>query len=501
MADSELLAAIKGEMGKQSEAIIARIAASEEKVKALDERVAKIGTTAEGDAAKSDYFRALQNGQPFTMRAEESVDEAIERVLAERQESTIMRAVTGRGSARGARVRRREGLDAARILRAFMVAKRDRQFSSVTADDVLGVLGDWGDKRTQGLVEQARDSHKMARELPAGTSPRKARALSSAILGEGAGFVTPDVWAGFVDFLWPQTVVRSLGAMSVPTSKNAISMLYGDSAAGASYRGQLQHAAQTQFGEKRLQLVLKLLSGFIAVSNELIDEADIAMDVFIRNVLTRAIALAEDRAFILSLGSENEPKGMDWWFDNANNPMVPAANRFNRSLATGNVTFRTIRTDLLRSMEVTEDSNVPAPSSPGWAFSVFTKYGLMRALNVNDLPVFGEEMRGGTLMGAPFGATTVIPRNLVGDGAGSGTGNKGRIYRFDAGSAVIAEQPGVETKVVDGGAYRDSTGNVIAGLTSNETVVVVHAKNDLGFLYRGREGSIIDSVDYGNVTF
>jgi hypothetical protein len=147
-------------------------------------------------------------------------------------------------------------------------------------------------------------------------------------------------------------------------------------------------------------------------------------------------------------------------------------------------------------MRVVEEENIPDLRRPGWAMNVATAYGLMRCLDVNDRAQFGEEMRGGTLFGAPFRKTTAIVKNEAGDGGGSGTGNKSVLYFGDWSTFVIAERPGVDTKVQDGAAYRDVDGNIVPGIQTNEVVFVVHAKHETGCLFRGREFCRLESVDW-----
>jgi hypothetical protein len=500
MADPEVLAAIK-DMGNASKAIIDRLERSEAKAKEMDEKVAALAKSAATAPVADEYARALARGQPFTARADETATDFVERLVVEENERQIVIGVRNKSARRGRHIGNTAGLDLIRTFRAIALAKlREGIAGSSSApshDSVLRVFNDWGDKRGAGLVEEARDLVKRAAQPTPDGVRQHVRAQNSSLLGAGAGFVSTQTMAGFIDFNWPKTVVRALGAMSLPVSKNSIELLYIDSAAGASRRGQLQSASLTSVGEKRMLLTLKLLSAFIAASNELLDESDISLDVFYRAMLSRAVSTKENLEFLTSLGSQNEPKGVDWWVDSTKNPMVSAAHRFNRTLDTGLPTFKTARKDLLTMQQIVAEEDIDLSlGAPGYALSTATKFGLMRVMNVNDIPVFGEEMRGGTLLGAAYGDTTQIPKNEVGDGAGSGTGNKAKIYFGDWSSAVIAEDPSVDLKVQDGGTYRDAGGNVITGLTTNESIFVIHAKNDFGALQRGKEFCRLDSTDF-----
>lgn len=496
MADKEVLAAIKAEMGAAVGPLLERMERSEAKAKQIDEAVAELKKNPSTAVAADAYARALAGGTPITARADETVAEFMDRLITETGERRVAAAAERGRHVRGARINP-AGLDFIRTMRAIALAKlrQDLQHTPTlpTHDGVLKVFGEWGDVRGAGLVEEARDTFKRSE----GRDPKAARAQNSVLLGAGAGFVSTQMYQGLMDFLWPKTCVRALGAMSTPVTKNSIEMLYLDSSAGASRRGQTQAAAQTSVGEKRLRFTPTLLSAFIAVANELLAEADISLDVLYRSQLVRAIAVQENLDFLTGEGSSNSPKGFAWWVDNALNGMVSAAHSFNRTLATGLPTFRTVRTDLLGLMQVVAEENIDfALGSPGFAMATATKYGLMRCLNANDVAVFGDEMRGGTILGAAFADTTQIIKTRSGDGAGSGTGNKADVYFADWSTTVIAEDPGVELKIQDGGTYRDASGNVVTGLTTNESVCVVHAKNDFGMLNRGKESSRLRSVDW-----
>lgn len=497
MLDKDTLDWLKSELGKSADPIIARMNASDEKMRKIEELIAELRKSPVTAPVADAYDAALAGGRPHNARANESASAFVERLIVEEGERNVVDAIRMRRGIRSAgRHVDPRGLDLIRTFRAMALAGlRDGSLGAQGGlappkhDSVFKVLREWGDKRTANLVEEARDLHKRSgnlQEKPADF----VRAQNSSLLGAGAGFVTTAMMAGFVDFNWPKTVVRRLGAMSLPVTKNAIEILFIDSAAGASRRGAVQAATQTSVAEKRLLLSLKLLSSFIAAANELLAEADINLDIFYRAMLSRAVAVAENLDFLTGTGGQNQPRGADWWVDNARNPMVSTAHVFNRSVdgGTSKATFKTARKDLLKMQEVVALEDIDfASGSPGYAMATATKFALMRCLNVNDLPVFGDEMRGGTLLGADFADTTQIVTNEAGDGGGTGTGNKTRITFGDWSTFVIAEDPNVELKVQDGGTYRDASGNVVTGLTTNESVFVINAKNDSGCLQRGKE--------------
>ena len=501
MLDKDTLAWLKTELGNAADPIIARMNASDEKMSRITEMVEQLRKSPATAPIADAYDAALAGGRPHNARAGESAHGFIERLITEEGERSIVSAIRNKRQVRGHHVDPR-GLPLIRTFRAMALAQlRDGAMSSGggTAppkhESVLRVFTEWGDKAGAGLIEEARDLHKRAGR-PSEQAGDFVRAQNSSLLGAGAGFVTTQMYGGFVDYNWPKTCVRRLGAMSVPCTKNAIELLYVDSAAGASRRGQTAAAAQTSVGEKRLLFTLKLLSAFIAAANELLAEADINLDIFYRAMLSRAVSIAENLDFLTGLGGQNTPRGADWWVDSTKNPMVASTHVFDRTLNTV-ATFKTARKDLLNMQAIVAGENIDlSQGSPGYAMATATKFGLMRCLNVNDVPVFGDEMRGGTLLGADFADTTQIVTDETGDAGGTGTGNKTRVTFGDWSTFAIAEDPNVELKVQDGGTYRDANGDVVTGLTTNESVFVIHAKNDSGCLQRGKELAQCRSVDW-----
>jgi HK97 family phage major capsid protein len=498
--DQETLDALKGELGKFGETLGERAKASEEKAKVLEEKIAKL----EDSAAdfKQRYLVALMGGKPITMRADESVDDFIKRGIEETAEEQVVRGVrqgspdTVRRGLHG--VSDHRGLKAMRVLRALAVSFIRTDGRGVDLDVAAKVCDEWGDRKAAGTIEEQRDLLRDAHGSDITKRERAQRALGTGIAGLGGGFIKPDDYAGFLDYLHPKTVVRKLGATSVPMPNGILPIPYLDSAASAAYRGEHAAAATSDVGEKILTLVAKSLAGQIVMSNELLASASFAVEVFLRNHLGSVMASKFDQKALRGLGTANEIRGFDWWLDSAHNSMVASAHKFNRTLDSGSVTAKTIRANLMKMMEVVEDEDVDlGQGTPGYAMCVREKWGLMRVTDTQDRLVFGPEMLGGTLLGVPYASTTQIPKNLVGDGSGHGTGNKSRIYFADFSTVAIGEVESPQVEFQRGGSYKDASGNVQSGFSNNESALAIFERHDLGFLYRGKEGAILDSCDFG----
>jgi HK97 family phage major capsid protein len=494
--DKESLEALKGEVGKIGSKLEERAAASEAKAKEIEAKVSKLEGA--GEDFKRRYFEALASGRAITARHDESADEFLARALEEHSQERVVRSVSRGEIPRGlAGVKDTGGLMAMRLFRAMAVSFL-RNGGHIDLDTAAKVCLEWGDKRAAGELEKQRDLVKDANGSDFAKREHAQRALGTSIVGAGAGFVPAAVYAGFLDFLHPKTAIRKLGAKTLPMKGGKLEIPYLDTAATAAYRGQHAAAQTSDPGEKLLTLIEKLLAGQIVMSNELLADASMAIEVFLRDHLARVMASAFDLKALRGLGASSEIRGLDWWLDSTKNPMVSSSHKYNRTLQGGVATAKTIRADLLGALQVIEEENVDlSQGMPGIVMTVREKYGLMRVVDTQDRSIFLDEMRGGTILGLPFASTTQLPKTLTGDAAGSGTGNKARVYVADFSTLVIGENEAPQVEFQRGAAYKDASGVVQSGFSNNESALAIFERHDFGCLYRGKEGVIIDSVDWG----
>jgi len=97
----------------------------------------------------------------------------------------------------------------------------------------------------------------------------------------------------------------------------------------------------------------------------------------------------------------------------------------------------------------------------------------------------------GTLLGFRYETTTQIPNNL------GGGGNESEVYFVDFSSVIIAESSTLQVSVFEGGSFDDGTGNIVSGISTDQTLIRSIARHDLGCRQRGAEVSVIDEVTYG----
>jgi HK97 family phage major capsid protein len=472
---NEIVDIIRAELGAHGDKIVNRIRASEERVAELDARVAGLkGAGAEG--FKSEWFGRLAAGSPIVAPAGASIEHVLE---------------TGKMRATGKVVDTR-GLRAARLIHAVAAAAVEGKRADLEGG--LEVAREWGDAALAGALEETRDHVRGLTSRDTALRASSQRALGTATLGTGGALVAPEYASELLDFLHPLAVVRGMGASVIPMSSGTLSMPFLDTAATASYVGENSGVNESSPGDARLHLVRKILQAILAMSKELVRESSYSVDVFMRNHLARVMASREDLAFIRGDGTQQTPRGMAWWAAQATTG--GEAHVFDRTLNSGNVTVATITTDVLKAKRLPEDANL-SENSPGWIFTPRTVYGLMKRRNSSTEAEVFPELRAGTFYGDPYGKTTQIPRNLAGDAAGTGTGNKTELYYAHFGFLLIAESEALEVNAYDGGAYKDASGTLQSGITNREIVIEASAAHDFGAMYRGKEIVKIQSVDWG----
>lgn len=307
-----------------------------------------------------------------------------------------------------------------------------------------------------------------------------AKALGESTL-EGGGALVPEEFAAeVIDLLRARAVVRGLGATSVPMPNGNLTMRYLASGSTANYVGESQRIPKSEQTLGRLHLSAKKLAALTPISNDLLRDASPLADRIVRDDLVRTMALREDLGFIRDDGSAHKPKGMRYWAD--------SGNVFARTQAGSASTLAEVIADLGKAVRLLEEADVPIERG-GWIFTPRIKWFLMTLLDSNGNKVFWDEMMRGTLLTHPFRTTTQIPNNL-------GAGDESEVYFADFAFLMIGEVSGIEVDVFQGGAYHDGT-EIQSGISNDETVLRAIARHDFGARYRGKEISVITTVDWG----
>lgn len=290
-----------------------------------------------------------------------------------------------------------------------------------------------------------------------------AMALNTLTPGAG-GVLVPTNMAREVIELWrPQSVVRRLGARSLPLTNGNITLPRLKGGAVVGYIGSDTDIPTTGQTFDNLKLSAKKLTGLVPISNDLLAYSGTSpnVDKLVVDDLTGAMSSREDKAFIRDDGSLDTPKGLLAW----------ALSGFKIAASDG-ATIQKVETDLNKLILCLEAVNANM-GAPGWIMSPRTFRFLEGMRDGNGNKVY-PEMKDGNLKGYPIGKTTQVPNNL---GAGS---NQSEIYFVDFNDCFIGED---ETLLIDyskEATYKDEGGNVVSAFQRDQTLVRVIAKHDFG---------------------
>lgn len=501
--DPELVAFLRGELGPIGQQLLDIKKMSEERSQQLDARLAALETGGTAGAARTRYAQEMHDGRPTPMRRGENVEEFIERLRQESDPRVRYVNVAGvrlplienlpRGVPSGTDGR---GIMFARMVRAMALSVA-RSKSASYDDAIDAARAAWGaDDPVLGHLEETRD---LIRDLEGSDHVKRAfaaRALGTTTVGGGASLIGPTQAGPFVDFLHAMAVMRRLGATSMPLNATSITMPYFDVGAAISYRDEGTGPNESSPGDGNLELLRKLLGGAVAINNELLAESSFAVDILVRDHLARQLAAYADKKMILGRGNQGEIRGLDWWVE-----LPTTAHTGNRNLSGGVPTYKTILKDLTVAFQVVTDENKQVGRAegarPGVLCSNREFWAFMRVTDAQDRRPFYDEVRAGTLLGADLAASTQMPTNLVGDGAGAGVNNKSKMFIGDYSSFLIAESEGLSVQAFPGGTYKDATGTMQSGITNRQTVITIDQSHDTADKYRGKSFYRVDSVDIG----
>jgi hypothetical protein len=476
----------------------------------LDAKIATLSTSGTEGKVRSRFFAGLQSGDPSKMpalRADESVEQRLDRARSTAGTSFIRlngeRVPLIHSLPRGsAGIQDGRGLLPMRIMRAVALCVAHEQ--RITPENALGMAARFfgSNDDAAGYLEEARDliaKHGSADEKERALAER---ALGTSVLGAGAGFVSPSLWGGFFDYVFPKSILRRLGAGPMPLEQGMIFTFF-DTAVTAAYVGDNDGVREGSPGEGQFQINGRTLQVICALANKLLESPLYSVDAILRQHMGGAMAAKGDLMGIEGRGTSFQPHGLDYWVE-----QPTTAHYANRTLVSSAVTYDSINRDVFTALEVItnegqemaispltdEDSGV----LPGIILTNRDAIGLMRIkVGTDDHYPLREEMRGGTAFGMKWGASTQTTKVLAGDGAGSGTVNKANVYVGNFANLKEAMNDSMKLEAFRGGAYKDANGNQVSGITNRETVFEGHVEHEWVELQRGKSFYRIGSVDWG----
>ncbi len=300
-----------------------------------------------------------------------------------------------------------------------------------------------------------------------------AMAVSTAA-GSG-GALVPQHWSSeIIELLRPQSVVRKLGARSIPLPNGNATIPRLSGGATSSYRGENESVNASAPTVDDVKLSAKTQISIVPISNELIGYAGYNVEQLFLNDMIAATAEYQDAKFLRGDGTNSTPTGMR-----------KTAQDGGRIIAwSGAVEAQAVDQYLGAFILALEESNSKM-RMPGWVLSPRTKQFLADLYNDKGTKLY-PEIANGYLKGYPFATTTNVPSNL---GVG---GNESEITFADFSDVLIGETDQYEINFSKEATYKDANGNLQSAYSNNQSVLRLVTANDIGF--RHLEGLVLGTA-------
>lgn len=324
-------------------------------------------------------------------------------------------------------------------------------------------------EKTKQIIE----GWEKVQETPAGQ--RTLRAMNETNFTDGGAFVQQQYASEYIQLLRNKAIVRRSGCRVIQMPQGNLSMGEITSGASSYWRGEGQSATSSQLGTGSLNLASKELVTQVPISKKLLRHAALSFDVIVRDDAIQSGALAEDSAFIRSVGSQFQPKGLRYLAYSGN--VFPSAG----------ATLANIRTDTSKAKLKLKRANIPM-TNPNWLMSHTTEEALMNYVDANSNLVWAAEMAGGKFRGYPYFASNQIPDNL-------GSGSDAELYLYDAFECFIADDGAVSVELATNVSYKDSNGVLVSAFDRGEVVIQVVQSMDMDARYK-KAIAVVTGVQY-----
>lgn len=289
--------------------------------------------------------------------------------------------------------------------------------------------------------------------------------------GSGGALIPQNTADEVIELLRNRTVVRKLGARSVPLPNGNMSMPRMSGGATAGYVGEGADALASESEFDDVKLSAKTMITLVPLSNQLIGRAGFQVEQLVLADIINAMAVREDKAFLRDDGTNNTPTGMK--------AVAAAASRTEAWSGTADLTSIDAYLDSL-ILKLMESNSLMV--SCGWGLSPRTYMKLFGLRDGNGNKLY-PEMAQGVLKGYPIEHTNTIPANL-----GVGT-NESEIYFADFNDVVIGEDGNFTVDFSREATYKDAGGNLVSAFARNQSLIRVVAEHDIGF--RHPEGLVL----------
>lgn len=284
--------------------------------------------------------------------------------------------------------------------------------------------------------------------------------------GPAGGFLVPeDVSAEVIELLRPASVVRAMGAITLPMPNGNLTMNRRATGANFSYVGEQDDAPATGYTYGQMKLSAKKLMGNVPISKDLLRAAGVNADRMLLDDIVRDAAQIEDRFFLRGSGTDNAPKGLRFQLKGT------AFEAGHILQMTSTPDLQKVTNDLGRLELALAQANV-THTGAHWIMSPRTAIYLTNLKDGNGNAAF-PEMADNQLRRKPVHVTTEIPENL-------GGGSESEIILVHPAHVVIGEHMGMEIAVSEEAAYRDLNGQMQSSWSRDEILMRMITQHDLG---------------------
>lgn len=290
-------------------------------------------------------------------------------------------------------------------------------------------------------------------------------ALSTVTPGAGGVLVPTNFSTGVIESLRPRSVVRRMGAKSLPLNNGNLTIPRVLGNTSVTYIGTTgeDDIPLTDMTFADLKLSAKKAAAIVPISNDLLAVAGVSprVDQQVSDDLATSMALSEDLHFIRGAGTGVLPKGLRYWAPVGHIVPMPVG-----------ATLADIDTFLGGLMLRLEVANVDLAAC-GWIVHPRIIRWLQSLRDGNGNKAY-PEIDAGLLKGYKFALTTQIPVNL---GVG---GNESEIYFVNFADCYIGEDETLAIAISTEAAYKDAGGNMISAFQRDQTLIRVISKHDFG---------------------
>lgn len=292
-----------------------------------------------------------------------------------------------------------------------------------------------------------------------------AMALNTVTPGAGGVLVPTNFSSEIIEALRPMSVVRKMGAMSLPLNNGNLTQPRITGNTVVTYIGSDTDIQITGMTFADTKLSAKKVAAIVPISNDLIAHAGVnpRIDNIVVNDLGVSMGLSEDLHFIRADGSGVLPKGMRYWAPAFN--VLPAP-------AVVDITLEKIDLFCGGMMLRVETANVLMKGC-GWLMHPRVLRWLQALRDGNGNKAY-PEINEGLFKGYPVALSNQIPVNL---GAG---GDETEFYFVNFADMMIGEDMDLTISFSNEASYRDANGDMVSAFQRDQTLVKVIAKHDFG---------------------